>query len=521
MPVASFSFLLFVLVLTIVYYLIPSRYRWIVLLVASLLFYCSYGIYFILYMLFSSLVTYFGTILLHKTVLGYKAILSEAEKEKKKQLREELKKKKKRICFVTTITVLGIWIALKYANFIIHNFNLLLPEAKLPSMSWTVPLGISFYTLNLVSYLIDVYRNKYEPEKQYLRVLAYISFFPHIIQGPFNRYDDLGRQLKEEHRFSYQRLTEGMSRILWGYFKKLLIADKLGVIFGAINSSYAEQPMLYLLFATLLYGFYIYADFSGYMDIMCGISHLLGLKLAENFRQPYLAESVDEFWRRWHMTLGDWFKDYVFFSLSMSPAAYKVGNYCRKHWGDKAAKLIPGYIAMLFVWTATGLWHGADWKYVIWAYLNMLAIMYAMQFADTNQKWKERMHINDNSLVWKVFRIIRTYLFVSFFRIFSTSADVSAAVSYIRHLFSFFRFVPADLNGLFMGLKTSEAIAVLIGVIMLVIVDILKEKNLWQDVKVKCPLLIRNGILVFLIIMIILFAGGENDLIGGFLYEYF
>ena len=219
MPVASFSFLLFVLVLTIVYYLIPSRYRWIVLLVASLLFYCSYGIYFILYMLFSSLVTYFGTILLHKTVLRYKAILSEAEKEKKKQLREELKKKKKRICFVTTITVLGIWIVLKYANFIIHNFNLLLPEAKLPSMSWTVPLGISFYTLNLVSYLIDVYRNKYEPEKQYLRVLAYISFFPHIIQGPFNRYDDLGRQLKEEHRFSYQRLTEGMSRILWGYFK--------------------------------------------------------------------------------------------------------------------------------------------------------------------------------------------------------------------------------------------------------------------------------------------------------------
>ena len=521
MSVASFAFLLFVFAVIFLYYLFPLRHRWLVILAANIFFYCSHGIGYIIYMIISSLAAFYGALLLRDTTARYKEKIASSEKEQKKQLREELKKKKKTICTYVTLLVLGIWIVLKYTNFLVTNINGLFPGLSLPLASWLMPLGISFYTFDLLGYLIDVYREKYEAETEYLRLFTFVSFFPHIIQGPFSRYDELGKQLKEEHPFSYPRLTEGACRVLWGFFKKLVVADKLGIAIAAINASYQDYPAIYLVFSVIMYSFQLYADFSGYMDIMCGISHALGIELTENFKQPYLAKSVDEFWRRWHITLGEWFKDYVFYSLSMSGWAYKISGFSRKRWGNKAAKLIPGYIALIFVWTATGLWHGADWKHLLWAYLNMITIMYAMQFEDQNQKLKERLHIDPESLAWKTFCVLRTFLVISFFRIFTNVDTVMTGFSYIRHLFTGKLFVPVSLADLFVSLKTSEMIIILLGIVMMIVVDLLNESKRWESAKQNCPMLIRSGVLAVLIIVIILFAGGDNDLVGGFMYEYF
>ncbi len=521
MSVTSFLFLFFIVSVIFVYFICPSRYRWLVLLAANIFFYCTYGVSYIMYMIVSSLIVFLAALYMNKTSLHYKNEIASAEKEQKKQLKEELKKKKKRIRLIAVLIVSGIWIVLKYTNFIISNVNLFLSGNTIPSVSWIMPLGISFYSFVLLGYLIDVYRDKYEAEKNYLRFFSFVSYFPHIIQGPFSRYDDLGKQLKEEHRFSYDRLIEGCSRILWGFFKKLVVADKAAIVVDAIQTSYTEYTTIYLLFAIVMYSIQLYADFTAYMDIMGGISHILGIELAVNFKQPYLAETVDDFWRRWHITLGEWFRDYVFYPLSMSSMAYKIANYARSHWSNKAAKLLPSYIALFVVWTATGLWHEASWKQVIWGYMNMIVIIYSMQTNDFNQKLRQYLHIDQESVIWKLFCIVRTFLLISFFRIFSGSESIATAISYVKAIVTGDLFVSVRFFDLFVTLKTSEIIAVISGTIMIMIVDILNEKELWQSATQKCPMIVRNGILAVLILSIILFAGGDNDLLGGFMYARF
>ena len=520
MPVASFLFLLFVSSVIFVYYIVPVKYRWLVILAANIFFYCSYGVKYLVYLIISSLITFLAALFLRKASEEYTNDVATADKGQKKQFKEKLKKKKKRICLAALAIVLGIWIVLKYTNFFLANINAFLSE-PLPLVEWVMPLGISFYTLVLAGYLIDVYRDKYEAETNYLRFFCFVSYFPHIIQGPFSRYDDLGKQLKQEHPFSYDRMEKGARRILWGFFKKLVVADKLAIVIHAIRASYSDHPASYLFFVILMYSFQIYADFSGYMDIMGGISQILGITLAENFRQPYLAKTVDEFWRRWHITLGEWFRDYVFYPLSMSPLAYKIASFARKRWGIKTAKLLQSYLALFFVWTATGLWHEANWKHVLWGYLNMFVIACAMQFADFNQKLRQRLHINEEAVYWKVFCVARTFLLVSILRVISTSDSIATAFSYFGHLLKGGLFVPVDFSLLFGEIAVSEMIAVIVGIAAIIAVDILNETGRWQSFKENCPMVIRCSILTILILSIILFGGGENDLLGGFMYARF
>jgi len=249
---------------------------------------------------------------------------------------------------------------------------------------------MSFYTFHSVGYLMDVYRSKYPAEHNFCKYFTFISYFPHLLQGPFSRFDGLGKSIFEMHSFSYDRLCEGCARIVWGFFKKVVIADQLGVVVSAITQHYTNYTGTHIFMSIIFYGIQLYADFSGYMDIMCGFSHILGIKLSENFEQPYFARTIDDFWRRWHITLGHWFRDYVFYPVSMGKVAQQIGRRARGKWGPKMGKLVPGYYALIFVWTATGLWHGASWTFLIWGWLNMLVIMSTMQLDDWYTKIKTK-----------------------------------------------------------------------------------------------------------------------------------
>ncbi len=527
MNLISLGFLLFMGAVIFLYFVVPRKVQWMVIFVANLFFYAYSGIGYILYMLLISLATFIGAIQLEKVTKQGKEKLKKATNDtEKKEVKAQNLHNKKRIALFAIVFSMGIWVVLKYSNFFIDNVNSVLKvfslEGNISRVSWVLPLGISFYTFHAVGYLVDVYRNKYPAERNYAKYLTFIAYFPHIVQGPFSRYDELGKSIKEEHQFSYDRLCEGSARILWGYFKKIVVADKIGIAVNAIFADSATYSGVYMIFAICAYGIQLYADFSGYMDIVCGFSRILGINLAENFRRPYFAKTVDEFWRRWHITLGEWFRDYVFYPVSMGKTGQKMGKWARKKWGAKMGKLVPGYFALVFVWTATGLWHGANWTYLVWGYLNLFVIMMTMQLTDFYDKLKAKLHINSEHILWKCFCIVRTFMLVCFFRFYSAAPNLHTANQMLLNTFGEFHFEAIRYPALlFVNVEYLDIYFLTIGSVILIAVDLLEEINVWGKIKAKCPVLVRNMGYVALVLLIMLAMGSTADLMGGFMYASF
>ena len=470
MSIISLQFLFFVAGVLLFYFTIPRKWQWIVLFIANVLFYVSFGIKYIGYILFTSVLTYWAALKLDVVSAEGKKAVTAAAQEQKKSVRENILKLKNRICDTAIILAVGIWVIVKYGNFIIDNINSVL---NILHVSWSaehlpfiIPLGMSFYTFHAVGYLLDVYRAKYPAERSFAKYFTFISFFPHLLQGPFSRFDEVGKNLFEEHSFSYDRLCDGCARIVWGFFKKVVIADQIGVSVTAIFQNYTNYTGTHIFVGVIFYGIQLYADFSGYMDIMCGISHILGISFPENFQQPYFARTIDDFWRRWHITLGRWFRDYVFFPVSMGKfAQQKIGRRVRAKWGPKMGKLVPGYYALVFVWTATGLWHGARWTYLFWGWLNLLLIMSTMQLHDWYTDIKAKLHINDKGKPWILFCIIRTFLLVCFFRIFSTANTLDKAFAMLKYAITHFKVSLLFSSQLFVDMKRESIAVVLIGIL--------------------------------------------------------
>lgn len=501
MSITSFDFIFFISILIVVYFLTPAKYKWVSLLVFSIYFYTVGGIQPLFYVLLVSVISYISAIGVELINARTKSKISQcASTDEKTEVRKESLIEKQRIAIAAIVFILGIWSVIKFGR-----------------TSIIVPLGISFFTFHATGYIIDVYRGKYDAEKNFFKFLLFISFFPHIIQGPFSRYDSLKKTIYDAHTFSYDRLCLGTRRILWGYFKKLLVADKLGVAIDNIFSNSSSYPGVYIAVAALSYGFQLYADFSGYMDIMCGVCEILGVELSENFKQPYFSKSVEEFWQRWHITLGTWFKDYVFSPIAMGKIAQELGHRSRKKWGARAGKYIPGYFALVFVWTLTGFWHGATFSYVFWGWLNLLVIMISMQCKPLYTSAKEKLHINDKSWWWKTFQVIRTFLLITFFRFFSYGYSFMQSLNLIKKMFYNNLYVAKDFYGLFVGMETKDVKISLIGIIAIILVDIAKEFK-W---KVKVPTVTKALVYASMLVLLIYAGGGSNDLIGGFMYAAF
>lgn len=527
MSIISLRCLLFALLVTVFYFIVPKKTQWMVLLSSNIIFYSFSGIRYLLYMLWTSFAAYIAAKKLeHISLLSKQIADSALAPKEKKAIRNQLQSIRKFLCAIAVLAAMSIWAVIKYGNFLTNNINAILRLFRLEwqggQIPFVLPLGMSFYTFHAVGYLIDIFRGKYQAEKNFFRFFTFVSFFPHMIEGPFSRYDSLGASIFRPHSFSWDRLCTGSARILWGVFKKTLIADKIGISVSAIFDSYLDYSGAHILFAICAYGIQIYTDFSGYMDIVCGFSQILGIELAENFRQPYLAKSVDEFWRRWHITLGKWFRDYVFYPVSMSGTAQRLGRWARGRWGARMGKLLPGYLALFFVWTATGLWHRASWNYLVWGYLNLLAILSSMQLADWHAQVKKKIHVSSESLLWQIFCVIRTFLLVCFFRFFSRANSLHMAFSVLKQIFAkpeLWRLKAP--HRLLVKLGRMDVFILLIGIVTLIIVDILCESGKWESVKTRCPMPLRNLVYAGLIFAILLFSGGDNDLVKGFIYANF
>ena len=442
MNLVSFTFLIFITAVAFAYFVLPGRFGWIVLLLASYAVYWKSSHKLVVVLLFETLVTYAIGLWLGRTQSRYRSSLKEQgaslDRAAKKALKEKTKKKSRRILLAGVALDLGTLLVLKYGKFFVHLADPIAARTgfTLPTVRVIIPLGISFYTLQALAYMIDIYRGKLEPDRNVGKFMLFMSYFPQLVQGPIPRHSQLAHQLYEGHRFDYERAAHGAQLMIWGYMKKMIIADRVAVPVAQLFDNYAAYRGPIVLFAGMLYGLQIYADFSGGIDIVRGFSSILGIELEVNFSQPFFSRSVEEFWRRWHITLGSWMRDYIFYPLSLSGAFASLGKKTRRIFGVSFGKKLPAFLSMFVVYLLVGFWHGPEWKYVAYGIWNGLFIMTGIMFAETYEKTRARLGISAQSFSWRLFQMLRTFVICSMGRFFSRGSDLRAALHMLRSVFS-------------------------------------------------------------------------------------
>lgn len=502
MSLVSNVFILFVVGSVAVYYFLPKRFRWWALLVSSYVYYLAAGPKYVVYLLFSSVLTY----LCGKGIAGSL---------------EENKKRAKRILVIGLILNFGMLGVVKYTNFILENLNAIF-RMELPGMAILLPLGISFYTFQSSGYLLDVYWKRTEAEKNFFRYALFVSFFPQILQGPIGRHSKLAEQLYVGHCFETERIMRGMERILWGFFKKMVLADWSAVFVDAIFGN----PDTYhgvAIFGVLFYSVQLYADFSGGMDVVIGIASLFGITLDENFKRPYFAVSITDFWHRWHITLGTWMKDYVFYPLSLSKGMNKFGKWGKEHFGKKTGRKLPICLANLIVFFLVGVWHGPAWKFIAYGMFSGVIIAFSGLMTDEYRKWKKALHISGKERWYHVFTIVRTFLLVNISWFFDCSETVGQAVKMMKYAVTSFApeqllLIPAGREGV--AFTPYALLIIAVGCLLLFIIGILQERGMKiRETLAKQNLAVRFCIYMGLLLVIGFF--GSTAAVRGFIYAQF
>lgn len=437
MDLTSFPFLVFVAVVVLAYYVTPKNGRWIVLLIASFAFYLLSSAQTFVLLLASLTATFFAGRYIGKVNAQVKEQISsnkDLSRSEKKEIKEAGKKKKRKAVAAALVVDLGLLVLLKY--FRVYFGDILLNSFGFDTGSILLPLGISFYTFQSAAYIIDLYRERIQPDTNYAKFALFVSFFPQIIQGPISRHDQLAHQLYEGHDFKYVNLAHGAQLMLWGMFKKLVIADRIGIVVDQLFDNYTMYSGWVIVVASLAYTIQIYTDFSGGIDVARGVARCLGIDMTLNFKRPYFATSITDFWRRWHITLGAWCRDYIFYPLSLSKPFGRMGKNLRKVLGDRVGKLFPVLAAQFITFTAIGVWHGANLKFVAFGFYNGILIVLGMLLVPQFTKMKAFFHIDDTRLYWKIFMVLRTFVLVIIGRIFSRADTFTSSMAMYKSFFA-------------------------------------------------------------------------------------
>ena len=437
MSFISLSFLAFLGVLLLLYYLLPKRAQWALLLIGSYVFYAFAGLPCLAFLVFTTAVAYVTGRLLARSQAREDAYIAsvrdEISKEERKAYRAKGKGQRRLILAAGLVLGFGLLAVFKYTGFTVRNLNAVIHlfdrNTSIPVPSLLLPLGLSFYVFQTMGYLIDVYRGKAGAEKNPFRLALFVSFFPQLVQGPISRYSELAKQLYTPHRADWGMISGGLLRVAWGYFKKLVVADTVLIAIRTLLSDTAAYEGAYVLLLILLYSIEIYGDFTGGIDITIGTAQMFGIRLTENFDRPFSSESTKEYWRRWHITMGTWFTDYIFYPLSVSKPMQKLSKWSRAHLGQAVGKRLPVYIATIVTWFLTGLWHGADWNFIVWGLLNCLIILVSQELEPLWRRFRENFPRLDKSAFFHGFRAVRTFLLMGLIRSLDCYRDVPKTFS--------------------------------------------------------------------------------------------
>lgn len=445
MSVVSLSFLLFFTISLLLYYLLPKKIQPYVLLAASVVFYAFSGLDNLLIVLLTAVVVYFFSRKMQKNLDELELLIKDLDRKQSRVVKDEMKKKRKKYLVWALVIVIGILAILKYTNFAIDNINKLLGIMSLEQirgLNLIVPLGISFYTFMMISYLMDIYNGKISAQKNFAKYAAYVLYFPHVTQGPIARYGDVAPQIYAQRKFDYDTFVKGLWLMLWGYVKKTIIADSLFVFTDVIFNGWNKYSGIIFIVAGVLYSIQIYCDFSGCMDIVRGASECFGIQLTENFSRPYFSQTLPEFWRRWHMSLGSFFKDYIFYPVSTSKLFLKVNTKARKIFGNNVGRILASFIPVLSVWLLTGLWHGPSWNFIFWGLFHGILISLSTAFENPIDKACNKLNIKRECFSFRVFRILRTFSLCVIGRIIFISPSITAAFTMLKSSLSFSISIP-------------------------------------------------------------------------------
>lgn len=512
MGLISIEFFAFAAVVALLYYIFPvKKYQWTVLLAASYVYYIANCNKYVIYMLVTTVTTYLGARLINRILQKSRTFLKEnrdnLQKDEKKQLKEKSKRRMRAMLALILLLNFGLLAFVKYfavCSDAVHScLSIVGMKYTAPQFSIIAPLGISFYTFQSMGYVIDVYRGKVEAEKNFFKLALFVSFFPQIIQGPIGIYSDLAHQLYEPKKFNYEKFKSGAILIIWGIFKKLLIADRAVKVIKIVTAHSDDFSGTYILFAVLLYAVQLYADFSGGIDVCRGIAEIMGITMAENFKRPYFSKTLTEYWHRWHISLGDWLRNYLFYPISISKPFLKMAKNMKKHGLKYLGKVFPTALASLITFVVIGIWHGAELKYVAFGLWNGIVIMISSMLKPLT----DRVKVKRDSIVYTIFCILRTFILVLIGYYFDIAADCRQALKMIYRSVADFNISDLEtfacLKG--SGIGRFDYILILAGCLILFIVSLIQEikKN-----DVRALLSQKNTVIqwVVYILMIVLVA---------------
>ena len=466
----SFQFLFFFIIVTSLYFAIPYNKRWLLLLVSSCYFYMAFVPIYILILGFTIVIDYFAGI-----------FLENAEGRRRKLF-----------LIFSLIANIGVLAVFKYYNFINENFTILLKgfalNNPLPHLKIILPIGLSFHTFQAMSYTIEVYRGNQKAERHFGIYALYVMFYPQLVAGPIERPQNLLHQFREKYDFEYNRVVEGFKLMLWGLFKKLVIADRLAIYVNAVYKNPEQHNGRTFVLATIFFAFQIYCDFSGYSDIAIGAAKVMGFKLMTNFNRPYFARNISEFWKRWHISLSTWFRDFLYISL-----------------GGNRVSIPRWYFNLLLVFLISGLWHGANWTYIIWGTLNGFYLVFAIISQRFRDKFNRITGIEKLPKLNHLLQVLITFMLSCFAWIFFRANDVTDAFTIIIKISTFKGSVFIDSG--------SNIIYSFLGIFLLMFVELKREyyKGDFSFLNNK-SWIIRNfsySILIILILLLGVFDGGQ------------
>ncbi|MCX5751436.1 MAG: MBOAT family protein [Candidatus Saganbacteria bacterium] len=487
----SWQFLTFFPTVTILYFLLPHKYRCFLLLIASCIFYMAFIPAYIFILFTTILIDYFAGMWIEKSKGDTKVFFLMTS-------------------IIATCLVLFVF---KYFNFFNTNFEAIASflhwNYPIPLLKIILPIGLSFHTFQSLSYVIEVYRGNQKAECNFGIYALYVMFYPQLVAGPIERPQNLLHQFYEEHQFEYQRIVDGLKLMLWGMFKKVVIADRLAIFVNQVYNQPYDYQGISLIIATIFFAFQIYCDFSGYSDIAIGAAQVMGFKLMDNFNRPYFSKSINEFWKRWHISLSTWFKDYLYISL-----------------GGNRVSAPRWYFNLFITFLISGLWHGANWTYIIWGALNGFYLIFGVVTEKTRNKLIRAINLDKLPVLYKINKVFITFTLTCFAWIFFRASSLEDAFYVVTHLFSGIEKVPAILaqahsffpimlilkQQILLGQPLNEFIIAVISIGFMETVHLIQRHGKIRHMLTDQPLWLRWSIYYALIFSIIFFGkyGTEN-----------
>jgi alginate O-acetyltransferase complex protein AlgI len=485
MSILSFEFAGFVAIALIMYYILPKKCQWAVLLTASYVFYLYAGWKTVGFILVTTVTTWYGAGRIGDLQAGYRdaaAVNRDTwSREERRSKKASYDRKQRNILILVVMFNIGMLAVFKFRRFI-PWFD----------RNWIMPLGISFYTFQTVGYIVDVYRGKIGPERHFGRYALFTSYFPSITEGPINRYQQMRDQFRAEHPFCLDSLKSGAGLFIWGLFKKLVIANRIAMFTKPVFSDPDSVSVsgARMLLAVLLWSLQLYGDFSGGIDMIRGVSRMFGIEVADNFRRPFFSKTLSEYWHRWHISLSMWLQDYVFYPLALSKAAAKIGKKARKRFGAQVGKTLPGAIASVVTFLLIGLWHDVALYYVAYGLWHGVLLGLSNMTAPAVAGFTGKCGIKTDCTSFRLFQRVRTYLIISVGELFTLTGSLSSALRAGKKIFTSFQlYTMVDLYK--WGIDEKDWFVLVLALIVLLFISylqeyrgsvtgIIKDQNVWM-----------------------------------------